>query len=254
MLKKLDKAKFGLLGKSLAHSFSKSFFEEKFEKENIDATYENIELSDVSSLAQWIKEELPNFVGVNVTIPYKTEIIPFLDGLSSEAKAIGAVNTVHYKNGKAIGYNTDAYGFQNSIKPFFRNVHERALLLGTGGASKAVKYVLENLGVTVAHLSRTPKPEQMIFGYDQANQILVDSFLMIVNCTPLGTYPKEDEKPDFPIELVGKDHFVVDLIYNPSETLFLKLAKEKGADTINGLSMLQHQARKSWEIWVESNS
>lgn len=249
MPQKSDKAKFGLLGKSLAHSFSKSFFEEKFERENTAATYENIELPDVDSLAHWITEELPNFVGVNVTIPYKTEIIPFLDELSPEAKTIGAVNTVHYKEGKSIGYNTDAYGFQNSIKPFLRNVHERALLLGTGGASKAVKYVLENLGITVAHLSRLPNPDQLIFGYDQANQMMVNSFLMIVNCTPLGTFPNDDEKPNFPIELVGKDHFVVDLIYNPEETLFLKLAKESGADTINGLSMLQHQAIKAWEIW-----
>lgn len=241
--------RFGLLGKSLGHSFSKSFFQEKFKAEQIDASYENIELQDEAALKEWILTELPKFNGVNVTFPYKTAVIPLLDELSPEAQAIGAVNVIRYKDGKATGYNTDAFGFQQSIKPFLRNIHERALLLGTGGACMAVKYVLENLGITVGHLSRTPDVDKMIFGYDQANQIMVNSFLMIVNCTPLGTFPNINEKPDFPIELVGRDHFVVDLIYNPEQTQFLKIAKENGADTMNGLSMLKQQALKAWEIF-----
>jgi shikimate dehydrogenase len=244
-----DTIKFGLLGKTLGHSFSRSHFMEKFEGEQIDATFENIELPDVKALEEWMKTAPTEFTGVSVTIPYKEVVIPFLDELSPEAKEIGAVNCIHFKDGKSIGHNTDAFGFGQSIKPFLRNIHERALLLGTGGASKAVAYTLENLGITVAHLSRTPEEDQMIFGYEQANDLMVKSFPMIVNCTPLGTSPNVNEKPDFPIELVGEDHFVVDLIYNPAETLFLKLARESGADTLNGLSMLKQQAGKAWEIW-----
>ncbi|PWH87245.1 shikimate dehydrogenase [Brumimicrobium oceani] len=241
--------KFGLLGETLGHSFSKSHFEEKFKAEEINASFENIELPDAEAVEKWLKAAPTEFTGVSVTIPYKETVIPFLDELSPEAKAIGAVNCIHFKDGKSIGHNTDAFGFGQSIKPFLRNIHERALLLGTGGASKAVAYTLENLGITVAHLSRTPKEDQMIFGYDQANDLMVKSFPMIVNCTPLGTSPNVEEMPAFPIELVGEDHFVVDLIYNPSETLFLKLARESGADTLNGLSMLKQQAVKAWGIW-----
>jgi len=241
--------RFGLLGKTLGHSFSRSHFMEKFEKEQIEATFENVELPDVKALEEWMKKAPTEFTGVSVTIPYKEAVIPFLDELSVEAKEIGAVNCIHFKDGKAIGHNTDAFGFGQSIKPFLRNIHERALLLGTGGASKAVAYTLRNLGITVGHLSRTPNEDQMIFAYDQANEIMVKSFPMIVNCTPLGTFPNLEEKPNFPIELVGEDHFVVDLIYNPPETQFLKLARENGADTLNGLSMLHQQAVKAWEIW-----
>lgn len=244
-----DTRRFGLLGKTLGHSFSRSHFMEKFENEQIDATFENVELPDVKALEKWMKVAPTEFTGVSVTIPYKEAVIPFLDELSPEAKEIGAVNCIHFKNGKSIGHNTDAYGFGQSIKPFLRNIHERALLLGTGGASKAVAYTLENLGITVGYLSRTPNEDQMVWGYEQANEIMVKSFPMIVNCTPLGTFPNNEEKPDFPIELVGEDHFVVDLIYNPSETEFLRLARESGADILNGLSMLHQQAIKAWEIW-----
>ena len=230
--------KFGLLGKTLGHSFSRSHFMEKFEGEQIEASFENIELPNDKALEEWINTASTEYSGVSVTIPYKEVVIPFLDELSPEAKEIGAVNCIHFKDGKSIGHNTDAFGFGQSIKPFLRNIHERALILGTGGASKAVGYTLANLGITVAYLSRSLKKDQMIFGYDQANDLMVKSFPMIVNCTPLGTSPKVNEKPDFPIELVGEDHFVVDLIYNPSETLFLKIARENGADTLNGLSML----------------
>lgn len=238
---------YGLIGKSLSHSFSKSFFEEKFQNEGINASYFNFELPTITDFVKLLKNN-PELNGLNVTVPYKTDVIPFLDELSTKAEEIGAVNTIQFKSGKLIGHNTDAYGFQQSIKPFLRNVHERALILGTGGASKAVAYVLRNLGIEVSYLSRNPSDENE-FSYDDTNDLMVDAFKLIVNCTPLGTAPNVDEMPNFPIQLVGKDHLVIDLIYNPQQTKLLRIAKEHGADTLNGLSMLQHQALKAWEIW-----
>ena len=242
-----SKKKYGLVGKSLSHSFSKSFFEEKFSKEGIKATYLNFELSQIADFQKLVQNN-SDLKGLNVTFPYKTDVIPFLDELSTTAEEIGAVNTIEFKSGRLIGHNTDAFGFQQSIKPFLRNVHERALILGTGGASKAVVYILRNLGVQVSYLSRNPSNENE-FGYEDANELMVDAFKLIVNCTPLGTAPNVEEMPKFPIQFVGKDHLVIDLIYNPEQTKLLRLAKENGADTLNGLSMLQHQALKAWEIW-----
>jgi len=238
---------YGLIGKSLSHSFSKSFFEEKFKKDGINASYLNFELPTINGFKKLLKNN-PELKGLNVTVPYKTDVIPFLDELSSMAEEIGAVNTIQFKSGKLIGHNTDAYGFQQSIKPFLRNVHERALILGTGGASKAVAYVLRNLGIQVSYLSRNPSDENE-YSYDDANELMVDAFKLIVNCTPIGTAPKLHEMPNFPIQYVNKDHLVIDLIYNPEQTKLLSSAKEQGADTLNGLSMLQHQALKAWEIW-----
>ena len=239
--------KFGLIGKTLTHSFSKSFFDKKFRNEGLNASYINFELSRIEEFTKLLNSN-PNLSGLNVTIPYKTEIIPFLDELSIKAEEIGAVNTIQFKSGKLIGHNTDAFGFQQSIKPFLRNIHEKALILGTGGASKAVAYVLKNLGIEVAYLSRNPSDETQ-FSYADANELMVDAFKLIVNCTPLGTSPKIEQMPNFPIQYVSKDHLVIDLIYNPAETLLLRKAKGRGADTLNGLSMLQHQALKAWEIW-----
>tara|TARA_B100000508_G_scaffold130740_1_gene118340 strand:+ start:49136 stop:49870 length:735 start_codon:yes stop_codon:yes gene_type:complete len=240
--------RYGLLGKRLDYSFSKSFFTEKFDQDSISATYENIELSDVEKLKLFFSKEVYNYQGLNVTIPYKQDVIPYLTRLSDDAKAIGAVNTIKVEGKELIGHNTDAYGFGKSIKPFFRNVHEKALILGTGGASKAVEYVLENLGVEVFYLSRSPEGANQ-FSYDEANELMINTFKLIVNCTPLGTHPNVDEMPNIPIQFVGKDHLVVDLIYNPEETKLLRLARENDADTMNGLSMLQHQALKAWDIW-----
>lgn len=244
--------KFGLIGKELHYSFSKGFFETRFKVENPFLSYENIELSTANEVKDWLETHRTDFEGVNVTIPYKSVVIPFLDEVDEVAQAIGAVNTIKFQDGLMKGYNTDTYGFQQSIKPFFRNIHERALILGTGGASKAVAYSLRKLGVSVAFLSRTPNPEQQIFGYEQANETMVKTFQFIVNCTPIGTYPNIDEAPNFPIHFVGEDHLVVDLIYNPEETRFLKIAREHGADTLNGLSMLKHQAIQAWKIWNNS--
>ncbi len=238
--------KYGLLGKKLDHSFSKSFFTAYFKKNEIDATYENIETDDLEA---WFQGDLIlTFSGFNVTIPYKTAVIPFLDEISEEAKQIGAVNTVQIENGKLKGYNTDAFGFQQSIKPFLNNRHERALILGTGGASKAVAYVLKQIGLNVIFASRDPKGENE-FPYEAINEHMVNACKMIVNCTPVGTFPNVDEKPDFPTEYLTAEHFVADLIYNPEQTKLLKEAASKGAITMNGHSMLKEQALKAWEIW-----
>ena len=241
--------KFGLIGKTLSHSFSKVFFTSKFEKEGLDCSYDNIELPDISLVDELL--ETGGYSGLNVTIPYKQSVIPYLDTLSLEAEKIGAVNTIVFDNGKTIGYNTDAHGFHQSIKPFLTNKHERALLLGTGGASLAVAYVLKNIGIDVHFVSRTP--EQGQFSYSQINAHMVNAFKLIVNCTPLGTFPNVEDCVDFPFQYLTEDHLCVDLIYNPAETKFLRLSKENGATILNGESMLKEQALKAWELWSGTN-
>lgn len=243
-----DLVRYGLLGKSLKHSFSASFFTQKFEASGIPAVYENIELQNEGELRDWLKKNSSLYKGVNVTIPYKEKILPFLDEIDEEARAIGAVNTVRFEGDKAKGYNTDAYGFRQAIKPFFKSTHEKALILGTGGASKAIAHVFKNLGIDVNYLSTSKKGDQ-IFAYEEVNENMIAFHKVIVNCTPLGTSPNLEEMPNLPIHLVDEGHLVIDLIYNPSETRFLREAKQSGAVTLNGLSMLQHQALKAWEIW-----
>ncbi|MGM0479558.1 MAG: shikimate dehydrogenase family protein [Bacteroidota bacterium] len=244
----MTKKRYGLLGKTLNHSFSAAFFNEKFEHEKIHAHYANIELEDEVALEEWLATQATGFEGLNVTIPYKKSVLSLLDELDPVAESIGALNTIKIHEGRMKGFNTDAYGFQKSIQPFLTNQHEKALILGTGGASNAVQYTLENLGIDVFFLSRNPSSDRQ-FNYDEANEIMVDQFKLIINCTPLGTFPKTEEQPPFPIEWVGKKHLVIDLIYNPPTTQFLKVAAERGATTLNGKSMLQHQALKAWEIW-----
>jgi shikimate dehydrogenase len=243
--------RFGLVGKRLDYSFSRTFFTDFFEKNKLNYTYENIEIPDISEIKSIL--ESGKFSGLNVTIPYKESIIPFLDEFSPEAKAIGAVNTVSFENGKVIGHNTDAFGFQQSIKPFLDNRHERAMILGTGGASKAIAYVLKNIGLNVIFISRNPKGENQ-FSYADVNQNMVNACKMIVNCTPIGTFPNVDEKPDFPTEFITENHFVVDLIYNPEKTRLLQEAEQKGAIILNGYSMLKEQALRAWEIWSKNLS
>lgn len=241
---------FGLIGKSLEHSFSKGFFDTRFKVEDPFLNYENIPLPNEKAVASWLTENADSFVGVNVTIPYKSTIIPFLDELSEEAQEIGAVNTIHFCDGKKIGYNTDAYGFHKSIKPFLNNNHKKALILGTGGASKAIAFTLNNMGIATCFVSRkSPTNKENIFGYDSITENMMNDFKIIINCTPLGTFPKIDEMPNFPIHWVSTNHLVIDLIYNPDETKFLQIARENGAETLNGLSMLKHQALKAWELW-----
>ncbi len=237
---------YGLIGEYLDHSFSKDFFTHKFTAEDIDARYENFALahiSEVESLLKW--DELD---GLNVTLPYKVAILTYLDELSEEARKIGAVNTVQFLDGKKIGHNTDAFGFAQSIKPFLTFQHERAIVLGTGGASKAISYVLNNLGIDVIKISRIPKGEKQ-FGYDEVNDNMLRACKLVVNATPVGTFPEIDKCPQFPFEFLTEEHLVIDLIYNPNKTKFLRQAEENGAVILNGRSMLEHQALKAWEIW-----
>lgn len=241
---------FGLLGKSLKHSFSKTYFDKKFTDLNLtDSMYTNFELDFIEKIKALINET-KDLQGLNVTIPYKETVIPFLDNIDAEAKNIGAVNCIKILNSKLIGYNTDVYGFSQSIKPFLDTNHERALILGTGGASKAVSYALKKIGVEVYFVtSSSTKKTTNTFFYSEINDRVMNAFKLIVNTTPLGTYPNLKEFPELPYNYFTPQHLAYDLVYNPSETAFLKRAKEKGSITVNGLSMLQLQAEKSWEIW-----
>ena len=242
---------FGLIGKSLKHSFSKTYFENKFKTLGLsNYSYSLFEIDEVEKSIEIIKEN-PLLSGLNVTIPYKESILPFLDELDEEAKIIGAVNCIKIKNGKLIGYNTDVYGFSQSIKPFLDNNHERALILGTGGASKAVAYALKKLGVEIYFVSSSKKKADNYFLYSEINELVMNAFKLVVNTTPLGTFPNITECPNLPYNYFSKQHLAFDLVYNPDKTLFLKNAEAMGAITVNGLSMLQLQAEKSWEIWNE---
>ncbi len=237
---------FGLVGKTLKHSFSKGFFDKFFSDEQVDASYHNLELESIENIKSVLQEKKYN--GLNVTIPYKESIIPFLDELSEEAQAIGAVNVVQFKNGKTIGHNTDAFGFHQSIKPFLTNDHERALILGTGGASKAVNHIFKSLGLDVLFITRTPSGNKQ-FSYDDINNHMLNACKVVVNCTPIGMFPDVDQFPSLPYEALGEKHLMIDLIYNPAKTKFLEFSQENGATILNGESMLKHQALKSWEIW-----
>lgn len=241
---------FGLLGKSLKHSFSKAYFEKKFRELQLDYTYDLFEVSVVEDVKR-VRLENPGLKGLNVTFPYKESIIPYLDELSAEAKKIAAVNCIHIKEGKTIGYNTDVYGFAQSIKPFLDTNHQRALILGTGGAAKAVAYALKNVGVEIYFVtSASEKKTENMFFYPELNAHVMNAFKLIVNATPVGTYPHVLEYPVIPYQFFTPEHLAYDLVYNPGQTLFLKQAGDYGAVTINGLSMLQLQAEKSWEIFM----
>ena len=237
---------YGLIGKTLDHSFSKSYFENKFISEHIqNASYSNFPLESIEEFKSLIKKK--TFSGLNITIPYKTLIIPFLDELSEEAKSIGAVNTIDFKNNKLIGYNTDYIGFLNAIKPYLENTVEKALILGTGGASKAVVFALKKIGIKCLCVSRLPNEQQL--NYDQLNDLVLKHHLLIVNTTPLGTSPNINECPNIPYQYITEKHLLVDLVYNPEETLFLKKGRKNLANILNGKSMLIHQAEEAWKIW-----
>lgn len=239
--------RFGLIGKSLAHSFSPTFFKNYFKQNGINAKYELFELETIEEVKTILRDD--SIAGLNVTVPYKIEIIPFLDEIDSVAKTIGAVNVVAFKEGKTIGFNTDAYGFQQSIKPFLTFKHERALILGTGGASKAIEYVFKQIGIDVIFISQNPNGKLKHFSYSDINDHMLNACKVIVNCTPVGTYPNNDACVEFPFQFLSSDHLVIDLIYNPAKTKFLSEAEKKGATILNGESMLKEQALKSWEIW-----
>ncbi len=238
--------KYGLIGRHIDYSFSKSYFTKKFKNEGIKASYANFDLSALTELDQLLNNH-PDLEGFNVTIPYKTAIIPFLDEVDSQAKSINAVNTVKLVNKRLIGYNTDIYGFTKSMFPLIENHHEKALILGTGGASKAVKKSLNSIGFTTQLVSRTKAPN--IITYKDLNEELIKSHQLIVNCTPLGTYPNIDDHPQIPYHFLTHKHLLYDLVYNPPITTFLALGKEHGSKFYNGQKMLELQAEKAWEIW-----
>jgi shikimate dehydrogenase len=237
--------KYGLIGQKLEHSFSKAYFTQKFQEKAINAVYENIELETIDAVITILTQ---GYAGCNVTIPYKEAIIPFLDELSTEANLVQAVNTIEFKNGKTIGHNTDVFGFKQLIKPFFKSHHERAMIIGTGGAAKAVAYVLEELGVNVIYISRNPNGEYE-FSYEDINENMIKYCGIIVNTTPVGMFPNVTAEVALPYEFMTEKHLAIDLIYNPAETLFLKNAKAQGAWVLNGVTMLHQQAEKSWGIW-----
>jgi len=241
------KKQFGLVGKNIDYSFSKKYFTEKFEKENlINHNYQNFDIQSVFEITQIVKN--PNLCGLNVTIPYKEEIIPFLDKISKKAKKIGAVNTIKItKKGKLKGYNTDFFGFQKSLSSLLNEHHKKALILGTGGASKAVAFALKKLGIQYTFVSQKLRRDYL--SYEKLNEAIFQEYQIIINCTPLGTFPDINSCPNIPYNLLNSNHIVFDLVYNPEETIFLQKAKQNGATTKNGMEMLVFQAEKAWEIW-----
>ena len=242
--------KYGLIGYPLGHSFSISYFNQKFKDEHIDAVYENFEIPSIDLLPE-ILDSNPNLKGLNVTIPYKQKVIPFLDNISPEARAIGAVNVIKViHDGKKIklkGYNSDVIGFTQSIEPILERFHKKALILGTGGASKAIDYGLKSLGLETVFVSRYERPDTV--QYQSITPEVVKEYNVIVNCTPLGMYPHTEECPLLPYEAMDNHTILYDLIYNPDETLFMKRGAEYGANVKNGLEMLLLQAFASWEFW-----
>ncbi|MDX1277982.1 shikimate dehydrogenase [Oceanihabitans sediminis] len=241
--------KFGLIGKNISYSFSENYFTEKFRTEKIaDTTYHTYDLDTISELPKLLKKN-KQLKGLNVTIPYKEQVVPYLDEINKQARKIGAINTIKItKKGKLKGYNTDYYGFKQSLLPHLKPHHTSALILGTGGASKAVAYALKKLGIKYFYVSRNIS-EKETFTYQSLSKFAIQKNTIIINCTPLGTYPNIDACPDIPYQEITEKHLLFDLIYNPEETKFLQFGKQKKATTINGLRMLQLQADKSWQIW-----
>ncbi|EDM44784.1 shikimate 5-dehydrogenase [unidentified eubacterium SCB49] len=241
-------SRYGLIGKTLNYSFSKEFFSKKFEKEERDDTYENIELESPEALAQYLKNNKNDFKGFNVTSPYKEAVIPLLDRVNKEAKIIGAVNTIKVTpTKKLVGYNTDVYGFALTLSDFLPIKERTALILGTGGASKAIAQVLKTMDFDYKFVSR--KGSDDIYSYQDLTDDVIKQHYLIINCTPLGTYPNVLVYPKIPYMSITKDHVLIDLIYNPSQTEFLKRGFTQGARVCNGLKMLNLQAKKSWSIW-----
>lgn len=243
-----NKRLYGLIGKNISYSFSKKYFTEKFALGNlIECSYENFDLQTIEEFPNLIASN-PDLKGLNITIPYKETVIPYLDKLSKNATQIGAVNVIRFtKKGNLKGYNSDYYGFMKSLKPLLISGHKKALILGTGGAAKAVAFALNKMGILYTFVSREEK-EGMI-DYYQINATAFDNYQIIINCTPIGTSPNIEEFPPIPYEFFTSNHIAFDLIYNPEETQFLKKAKQNGAITKNGYEMLVLQAEKAWKIW-----
>jgi len=241
-------SKFGLIGKHIDYSFSRSHFTKKFENEGLAHSYENFDIDTIEEFKAIISST-SNLKGLNVTIPYKEAVIPYLTKLDKRAKKIGAVNTIKVTTkGELIGYNTDYYGFKKSIEPHLKSHHKKALILGTGGASKAIAYALKQLGKDYYFVSRKAS-ELSRYTYDTLNEDIISEHQIIVNCTPLGTHPNTNACPNIPYDGITKEHLLYDLIYNPSETKFLSIGHLKGATICNGSNMLELQAEKAWDIW-----
>lgn len=246
--------KFGLIGYPLSHSFSKGYFAKKFMDEGIfDCEYENYPLEDISHLKSLLLSQ-PDLVGLNVTIPYKEQVLKYLDDIDKDAAEIGAVNTIKISrnDGKPFlkGFNTDVYGFSKPLRDIIKPTHKKALILGTGGASKAVAWVLKSLSIEYLYVSRNATATGCI-NYSDVTPEIIKSNTIIINTSPAGMFPKVETAPDIPYGAVTEDHILYDLVYNPEETIFLKQGKLKKATTINGLPMLYLQAEKAWEIWNE---
>ena len=240
---------FGLIGKTLKHSFSKNFFTEKFQNEGTEAHYELFELPSISDFPELIKKH--ELYGLNVTIPYKEEVMQYLDDIDEIAKGIGAVNTIKFiRSGSKTslkGYNTDIIGFSDSIRPHLKDYHRKALVLGSGGAAKAIHYALHRMGIDTTTVSRQSK--EGCFTYEDLDKEILDEYLLIVNCSPAGMFPNVEQSPNIPYELLSNRHFLYDLVYNPIHTKFCELGEKQGAFAMSGLEMLHGQAIASWKIW-----
>ncbi|WP_445454161.1 shikimate dehydrogenase family protein [Flavobacterium sp. 25HG05S-40] len=244
----MSRRQFGLIGKNISYSFSKKYFTDKFALGNLDdCSFENFDIETIEEFRSIIANN-PDLKGLNITIPYKEAILPFLNKLSKKAAHIGAVNVIRFtKKRKLKGYNSDYFGFMKSLEPLLQPHHKKALILGTGGAAKAVSFALDQLGILYTFVTREEK-EGMI-DYDLINATTFDNHQIIINCTPIGTVPNIKEFPPIPYNFFTEKHIAFDLIYNPEETQFLKKAKKKGAVTKNGHEMLVLQAEKAWKIW-----
>lgn len=241
---------YGIIGFPLGHSFSRGFFTEKFAREGIDAQYLNFEIPDAGMLLDVLRDN-PKLRGLNVTLPHKQAVIPLLDELSDEAREIGAVNVIRVRNGKLKGFNSDIIGFTESIKPLLQPHHKKALILGTGGASKAIRVGLTRLGLEWKYVSRTPK--EGWFNYSDLTPEVMAEYTVIVNCSPVGMFPKVDQAPAIPYECLTPRHLLFDLVYNPEDTLFMQRGREQGATVKNGLEMLHLQAVASWRFWQQES-
>jgi shikimate dehydrogenase len=246
---------YGLIGYRLGHSFSKNFFTGKFKEKKLqDHEYVNFELDSIQEFPGLFQKN-DHLYGLNCTIPYKQQVMTFLDEIDQEAASVGAVNTIKVirrsEGLKLIGFNTDTFGFEHSFRPLLKEKHKKALILGTGGASKAVKYVLNKLKIDFLSATTKAEPEEKEIHYEEINAALLHDFLIIIQTTPLGMYPNTGVCPDIPYQFLTSDHLLYDLIYNPQETLFMKKGLEKGATVKGGLEMLHLQAIRSWEIWNE---
>lgn len=241
--------RYGLIGRTLKHSFSKTYFTKKFEESGLpDCVYDNFELESIEAFPDLFTRHAA-LKGLNVTIPYKEEVLPYLTGMNDVVKEIGACNCIKVEGSELVGYNTDVVGFRNSLEPQLKPHHNKALILGTGGAAKAIQYVLRQLNIEFVIISRHPNAG--VIGYEDVDEELLSEHRLIINTTPLGMYPKVDTSPSIPYHLITPEHFLFDIVYNPETTVFLAEGQKRGAQIANGYEMLIGQAEESWRIWQE---